>query len=312
MIKLLLLLLLLLLVATARAWKISKIVWQTVGEGKRQEKRFIEAHRRMVAANPNWAFEVVDDARMERMMAEEVGNVARAFMSINPRLGAARADLWRYSVLFVRGGVYADADVCIVEPLESWLRPDDECVALFEPTPFPYHDTGRVYAHDPTLSQDALAVYRRLGREGLWDEPPPSVGILDLNVAQWFLAAAPGHPAMGAARTRAASLLERWVDDNETAHLTTRMKVLYLTGPVVWNQAVRSVGGVRLLGICQAGCMSWPPWLYEGNYSRFRIDRLLLKFHCVHASLQERKASYIRADRSLPIKVPPPPPPPPP
>jgi mannosyltransferase OCH1-like enzyme len=39
-----------------------------------------------------------------------------------------KADLWRYLVLYLRGGVYSDFDTVCRTPVDAWLRTDDEVV----------------------------------------------------------------------------------------------------------------------------------------------------------------------------------------
>jgi hypothetical protein len=47
--------------------------------------------------------------------------------------GAYQADLWRLMVLYVHGGVYADLDERLAEPLSTVVRPTDELVMCIDP-----------------------------------------------------------------------------------------------------------------------------------------------------------------------------------
>ena len=42
-----------------------------------------------------------------------------AYNAINPLVGAARADIWRYCVLYTFGGLYLDDDSDIKVPLDN-------------------------------------------------------------------------------------------------------------------------------------------------------------------------------------------------
>lgn len=42
-----------------------------------------------------------------------------AYNVINPLIGAARADIWRYCVLYLHGGLYLDDDSDIKVPLDN-------------------------------------------------------------------------------------------------------------------------------------------------------------------------------------------------
>ncbi len=47
-------------------------------------------------------------------------------------LAVMRADIWRYAVVYVNGGVYADIDAECITPLDSWLDGDAEVVLAVE------------------------------------------------------------------------------------------------------------------------------------------------------------------------------------
>eukprot|EP00966_Prymnesium_polylepis_P198981 4611101-Prymnesium_polylepis.1 len=57
-------------------------------------------------------------------------SVYRAFSSL--ALGVARADLWRYCVLFACGGVYVDLDSYVRMPLDELSRAEDVAVLSLE------------------------------------------------------------------------------------------------------------------------------------------------------------------------------------
>ena len=83
--------------------------------------------------NSEYDFRLIDDQGCEKFMEEHFsGEVADAYFSINPKLGAARADLWRYCVLYKHGGVYLDIDSLIVKPLDEWIKPDDHAIISYE------------------------------------------------------------------------------------------------------------------------------------------------------------------------------------
>ena len=69
---------------------------------------------------PGWQHHFFDDAACRRFVQQHLEPaVYAAYMRLTP--GAARADLWRYCVLWVRGGVYADADCRCLAPLDEWV-----------------------------------------------------------------------------------------------------------------------------------------------------------------------------------------------
>ena len=86
---------------------IPKVLWQTVANASRLTPAFLAQRRRTLKANPGWRVEVLDDAALERFAASELDdNLRRTFASMNPAVGAARADFMRYALLWVRGGAW--------------------------------------------------------------------------------------------------------------------------------------------------------------------------------------------------------------
>lgn len=62
--------------------------------------------------NKNWRVYVCDNACKDHFIATIFVNtsIAWAYNLINPLVGAAKADIWRYSVLYLFGGLYLDDD----------------------------------------------------------------------------------------------------------------------------------------------------------------------------------------------------------
>jgi len=105
-------------------------VWQTFAS-KRLSPEAAESIRVMRLTNPRWQFHLVDDAKMDAFVKAHFHPfVHDAFVSIIP--GVARADFWRYCVLYVLGGVYLDVDSRITRPLDAWIRPNDSAIVAQE------------------------------------------------------------------------------------------------------------------------------------------------------------------------------------
>ena len=54
-------------------------------------------------------------------------DVLQAYLTLIP--GAFKADLWRYCVLYIEGGVYVDADTICELPLNDWILGDAHFIA---------------------------------------------------------------------------------------------------------------------------------------------------------------------------------------
>lgn len=84
----------------------------------------------MLARNPGYRVVVFDDADIEAYVSKHYGgtDVERAFHRL--KVGAARADLWRYLVLYREGGVYLDLDSEIVVSLDETLIRDGDTAVI--------------------------------------------------------------------------------------------------------------------------------------------------------------------------------------
>lgn len=73
--------------------------------------------------NPSWSVNICDNECKDHFMGPSgpfAGtSVSWAYFLINPLTGAAKADMWRYSVLYAYGGVYIDDDSDIATELDE-------------------------------------------------------------------------------------------------------------------------------------------------------------------------------------------------
>lgn len=150
--------------------------------------------------NPDIRFELWDDDDVNTFMkAEFSGRVYDAFTSINPKYGAARADFFRYCVLYRRGGLYLDIkSIMKVAHIFGWMIfPDDICIL------------------DEKNSR--LEDYRQEWDYGVYE--------------QWFLAFAPEHPYLENMIDRMVRRVESKFEPRPIGiHKSNKQKVLRLTG----------------------------------------------------------------------------------
>ncbi|WP_316802713.1 glycosyltransferase family 32 protein [Pedobacter nototheniae] len=84
--------------------------------------------------NPDFSYEFYDDARIEKFLLEEFDeDTFRLYKRLN--IGAAKADFFRYAVLFKKGGIYVDIDSGINGSLNDFIRPDDSAIITKEGDP---------------------------------------------------------------------------------------------------------------------------------------------------------------------------------
>jgi hypothetical protein len=88
-----------------------------------------------IALNPAWSIHICDNNDKDSFMEKFFVNTSLiwAYSNINPVIaGASKADIWRYAMLYVYGGVYIDSDSQLKKPLSTVIKPDDEMIVAFE------------------------------------------------------------------------------------------------------------------------------------------------------------------------------------
>ena len=85
----------------------------------------------MMELNPSYSHYLYDDEEIDKFVLENYeGEIADCYNMLN--IGAARADLWRYLILYKYGGIYLDIDAAILKPLDTLIRRDDTAIITRE------------------------------------------------------------------------------------------------------------------------------------------------------------------------------------
>lgn len=163
---------------------------------------------RIKSHNPNWEHRLYDDADIVEFIHSNYGpDVLTQYDRINPKYGAARADLFRYLLMYRVGGVYLDIKSTLRRPLDEVLLPDD------------------VYV----LSRWKGVRFKTWGDYRILQ---PFGG---KEFQQWHIIAAAGHPFLRAVIVRVLDHLETY---NPFVHGTGRMGVNWSTGPIAYTLAI--------------------------------------------------------------------------
>jgi hypothetical protein len=167
-------------------------------------------------ANPDWRHRFYDDDDIRRFIGERYGpGVLAYFDAINPSYRAARADLFRYLVVYSEGGVYLDAKSLPTRPLSEVIRPDDRyLIAQWDNGPD--------------------------GAFPSWGLHPELARVPGGEFQQWFLVAASGHPFLRAVLERVFRNLRTY---NPGLHGVGQRGVLRVTGPIAYTLAIQPLLG---------------------------------------------------------------------
>lgn len=110
---------------------IPRRIWQTTAL-KYMDPYLYAAMRSVVDANPGFTHSLFLDSDCEAFIAQHFGGrVLQAYRTLLP--GAFKADLWRYCVLCVNGGVYVDCKMIAKSGLAPLLQPATDLVLVFSP-----------------------------------------------------------------------------------------------------------------------------------------------------------------------------------
>ena len=164
--------------------------------------------------NPDWEYRFYDDTDIVRFIKENYDSkILKIFLRINPKYGAARADLFRYLLMYVCGGVYLDIKGSLAKPLNSVIRTDDEFLLS--------------RWHDKNDEQHK--------GWGVHDEPDHE---RFEEFQQWYIVAAPGHPFLKAVIQNVLRNIETY---NPAFHGVGKPGVLRVTGPVAYTLAIQPI-----------------------------------------------------------------------
>ena len=89
---------------------------------------------KMLSLNKDYKYFIFDDFDLEFYVKSNFGGeIFEAFDMLT--IGAAKADLWRYLVLYKEGGVYLDMDSEILLNLDGLINDEDEAIITRERNP---------------------------------------------------------------------------------------------------------------------------------------------------------------------------------
>ena len=161
--------------------------------------------------NPGWEHRLYGAENMVAFIRDHYDpRVLEYFERINPVYGVARADLFRYLLMYQLGGVYLDIKSSLQRPLDVVLRADDQYL----------------------LSR----WHNKPGEEFAGWGLHPEIGDIDGEFQQWHIVAARGHPFLRAVIERVLRNIARY---NPVLDGQGWIGVMRVTGPIAYTLAIR-------------------------------------------------------------------------
>lgn len=107
---------------------IPKVIWQTNYSNRSTLPVYLNyLFNRLMSLDYEYRY-VSTEAREEFMRTNAPEEVYKAFSKLND--GAAQADLWRLTVLYLNGGIYMDIDATFVWPLSKTLKKEYDALYI--------------------------------------------------------------------------------------------------------------------------------------------------------------------------------------
>lgn len=206
---------------------IPKLIHQTTTSRRTLTEPFIANFDQMRNLHPGWTITFYDGAdRLDFIRKHFDKDMVRTYLSINPHYGPARADLFRYLLLYQCGGVYLDVKSSATLCLDDVLQGTDQyLLSHWDNAP------GRPY--------EGWGIHR--------ETPYPG------EFQQWHIVAAPRHPFL----ERVIRCVQMNINSYDVSlDGTGKRAVLRVTGPIAYTKAIRPLLGIaksRLVNISDLG-----------------------------------------------------------
>ena len=195
-----------------RSSHVPSIIHQTFSSSS-LSPAYSENVRTIRAMNPEYEYRFYDDRQALAFVLSSYGQeVAAIYNSISPRYGAARADLFRYLLLYKEGGVYLDIKSTTITPLREVIKVDDQFL----------------------LSQWENGIGDPYEGYGLHPELVSPRG----EYQQWHIICAAGHPFLRSVITRVLRNLQTY---RSWHHGVGRLGTVRVTGPIAFTLAIDQV-----------------------------------------------------------------------
>jgi hypothetical protein len=167
----------------------------------------------LLELNPGWEHRFYDNNAVLDFIHKEYGDkIVEYYLRISPEYGAARADFFRYLVMYRIGGVYLDIKSSAKLPFDTVLRPDDTFLLATWPQ------------DDPQFTS--------------WGAYPELAAIGGFEYEQWHIIAAPGHPFLREVIERVLYNIDHYIPELHGTGAYANMRV---TAPVAYTLGITAI-----------------------------------------------------------------------
>lgn len=207
--------------------------------------------------NPEIVFRCLDDQDIDEFWKAHrhhlpTNHIMEAYYRINPHYGACRADIFRYAILYVFGGIYLDIKIQCKVPFREWIS--------FE------HDIG-MFSYWKNLSTQKQFLQNQFG-----------------ELQNWFLIFQPRDPLLA----RLLVSISHSVLKETRLDYIGKGPVLYFTGPLIYTMIMEPyLTSYRLFSSWKV--LEYGDHTHEqkmnSHYSRLREPLFLKRNHSIPSVL---------------------------
>ena len=189
---------------------IPRVIHQTVRNRSKIHPVLKENIKRLRTLNPRWQHRLYDDADIRGFISQHFGaETLRYFKRINPVYGPAKADFFRYLLMYKVGGVYLDVKSGLSRPLDESISADEYLLSHWN------NKLGQRY--------QGFGLHAGLG----------PVGELHSGTRR-----AASHPYLKAV---IAGVMRNIDEYDPFVHGTGKVGVLRVTGPIAYTNAIEPI-----------------------------------------------------------------------
>ena len=184
---------------------IPKIVYQTypTKDLPKELKKIYNWNRYL---NTDYQFKIYDDGDIIKYIHTNYGKeLLTIYLNISDDYGAAKADLFRYLILYQKGGIYLDIKSKCNFRFAKFIKPNDHFII------------------DYWLRKD-FSKKRCKSKEG--------------EIPQWYIISEPQHPYL---RHTIYNVIKRLKNYDIKKNGFGKRMVLNITGPYVWTQSIEEI-----------------------------------------------------------------------
>ncbi len=189
-------------------------IYQTYKSKDRLPQELRDNIAQIKKMNPTWEYYLFDDQDIELFIKESYGeDIWKYYQCISPKYGAARADFFRYLLMYRQGGVYLDIKSTVTASLDSILLPDDKFILSH-------------WDNEPGHKYEAFGRF------------PELQTILPRGeYLQWYIVSIAGHPFLRAVILRVMENIDSYHPWRDGVGLFGTLRT---TGPLAYTLAIEA------------------------------------------------------------------------